>query len=495
MSITGIGSRSALAAQSLLDMRRQLDDLQRQLGSGKKADTYAGIGLDRGLVVGLRSQLSTLEAFDDSITQVSVRLDLAQTTLGRIGEIGKGVKSAAFQASAVDSNGSTLVKSMAQIGLEEVLGLLNTQSGDRYLFSGRAADQPAVETFDHIMNGDGARAGFNQIVTERKAADLGIDGLGRLAITAPTATSVQVAEDAVSPFGFKLAAISATLTGATLTGPAGSPPAMSVDLAANPNAGETIQFRFNLPDGTSETITLVATASTTPAAGEFTIGATPDATAANLQAALTSAVDKLADTSLTAASALVAAENFFGSPPQRVAGPPPLGSATSLVAGTSADTVIWYTGENGPDPARASATARIDAASTVSYGLRANEEGIRFILQNLAAAAAMTLPPADPNASARSTAINQRLGTNLGGPPDVQKVEDIQTDIANAQATLISATDRHRQTKATLSDMLQEIEGVKNEDVATQILALQTRLQASLQTTAMLSQISLVNYL
>jgi flagellar hook-associated protein 3 FlgL len=83
MSIIGIGSRSALVAQSLVDMRRQLDDLQRQLGTGRRAETYADIGLDRGLVVGLRSQLSALGAFDDAITQVGVRLDLAQVTLGR----------------------------------------------------------------------------------------------------------------------------------------------------------------------------------------------------------------------------------------------------------------------------------------------------------------------------------------------------------------------------------------------------------------------------
>ena len=30
-----------------------------------------------------------------------------------------------------------------------------------------------------------------------------------------------------------------------------------------PNAGETVQFRFNLPDGTSELITLTATTSAT----------------------------------------------------------------------------------------------------------------------------------------------------------------------------------------------------------------------------------------
>ena len=70
MSISGIGSRSAMGVQSLVDMRRQLDDLQRQLSTGKKATSYAGIGLDRGLTVGLRNRLSAIESFQSSITHV-----------------------------------------------------------------------------------------------------------------------------------------------------------------------------------------------------------------------------------------------------------------------------------------------------------------------------------------------------------------------------------------------------------------------------------------
>ena len=43
--------------------------------------------------------------------------------------------------------------------------------------------------------------------------------------------------------------------------------------------------------------------------------------------------------------------------------------------------------------------------------------------------------------------------------------------------------------------MLQQIEGVSNEDVAATIMALQTRLQASLQTTALLYETSLVKFI
>ena len=54
---------------------------------------------------------------------------------------------------------------------------------------------------------------------------------------------------------------------------------------------------------------------------------------------------------------------------------------------------------------------------------------------------------------------------------------------------------RHQQTSATLNDLLQQIQGVSNEQVGTELLTLQTRMQASMQTTAMLFQTSLVNYL
>jgi flagellar hook-associated protein 3 FlgL len=495
MSISGVGSRSSLTVQSLVDMRAQLDELQRQLASGKKSTTYAGLGVDRGFTVGLRSQASTLKAFDDTITQVDFRLKVAQSALQRIGNISNQVRSSTVLGANVVSNGSTIAQSMAYTEVGELLSLFNTQAGDRYLFAGRAIDKPAVDTFDHIMNGDGTRAGFKQVMDERRQADIGgPGGLGRLLITAPTATSVQVAEDAVSPFGFKLASVSTTMTGATVTGPAGSPPAASVDLTVNPNDGEAVNFEFNLPDGTKETVTLTATTATPPGPNQFSIDPTSTAaTAANLRTALTAAIGKLADTSLTAASAVAAGSDFFGNPPQRVVGPP-FTTATATVAGTSADTVMWYTGEDGPDPARGTATARIDSQISVSYGLRANEQGLRWVLQNVASLAAVTYSQTDPNAQARANALNQRINSNLNVPAGTQTIESIVTELSGAQGALGTATARHTQTNNTITDLLGQIEGVPTEQVGAEILAMQTRLQASLQTTAMLYKLSLVNY-
>lgn len=710
MPIMGVTSSSGVIVQALADMRAKLDDLQRQLGTGEKSNTYAGLGPQRALTVGLQAQIDTAAGFDDTITRVGTRLTIAQSSLTAINQAAQSVKQSMVQPSFIlTPTGKTFDQQTAAGQLDTMLSALNAQDGNGYIFSGMSANTPAVGSLDQILNGSGAAAGFNQVLSERKQADLGTNGLGRLvmaapgaaaiagsgatispdapavvtglvnvsgllsaggnlvingktiainpsdnaaavvdainaqsgttgvtatidgsnhlvltsanadtaidvggatsanllaelgiaatttdptnlltqlpAVVAPTdtltitvganppltvtfgngpgqvstlaelqsmllglsggaasvdpangnvsitalnntdsitvggtagvparfgigallatptagATSFSVSEDAAgSPFGFKLAGANSTLTGATIGGPTGNPPGISVSLAGNPVEGDSLTLTFTLPDGTTENVTLSATTSTSPRSNQFVIGANAAATTANLQSALTTAVAKLADTSLVAASAVAAANDFFdvdaGHPPQRVNGPP-FGTATSLVAGTAANTVTWYTGEAGPTSARSTAGARVDPQITISFGMRANEEGIRTAIKNVAVYAATSFSASDPNASAQYGALTSRLAKNFTPPQGAQSILEISSEIANAQIMADGASDRHKQSTAALTDFLQSIENVPPEQVGTELLALQTTLQASLQTTAMLSKLNLVNYL
>jgi flagellar hook-associated protein 3 FlgL len=260
-----------------------------------------------------------------------------------------------------------------------------------------------------------------------------------------------------------------------------------------------VKLAFTLPDGTTEEISLTATTATTPGPGKFAIGSSPTATAANFQAALNAAVSKLADTSLTAASAIAASNNFFdvgaGQPPMRIAGAPPFTAATGLTAGTPANTVTWYTGEMGTDPPRGTAVAQVDNSLTVSYGARANEQALTDSIKNIAVYATMTYSVSDANAQDRFFAVNQRVGTNLAGVNGQQKISDIQAELAFAQSAMTATQQSQAQRGVTLTNLLQGIEQVTPEEAASQILALQTQLQASLQTTSMLFKLSIVNYI
>ena len=615
---------SLILNQSVQTLKNQMTVLQSQLTTGNKSTTYAGMGVNEGFAIAARSQLSGISAFTDTMTVVNANIGVANTVLQAMNDIGKTIQNSSNSSSQVlNTAGQSIGQQTATSQLSSMLGILNTQAGDRYLFSGTAVTTPSVASMDDIMNGTTTQAGLKQVIAERKQADVGTTGLGRVVITSPTTTSVKVAEDvAGSPFGLKLSSVSSSLTGATVTGPTGSPAGISINLGAtNPNDGDKVSFTFNLPDGSKESIALTASSATPPPAGSFAIGATTTATAANLNAALNTAIGTLANTSLVAASAMQAGNDFFNTtgtatgsvvnnqatipapitgatllsgtagtdslgtsfaagdtinvngtpitfvasgatgnqlnvtdnvqtlltkidsitgtstpstisggvislhtdsaaslsvsssntaafaalgfsstatatvPPLRVGGSP-LGSATSLVSGTPANTISWYTGNPGPTAtARASATARVDASVKVEYGIQADEPAIRSQLQTLAVFSAVTTSTTNPNGAAQISALSQRVTQALTAQPGQQTIQDIQTDLATAQATMSDASARQKQAKAMLQSIVDQTETISPDQVASQLLALQTSLQASYQTTSMLSQMSLTKYL
>src|SRR5450432_1590854 len=252
MSINSINYASSLLGQSVRNINNQLSDLSTQLSTGVKSTNYAGMGVNEGFAVAARAQLANISAFGDTMTNVNTVIAAANTALQSLSDTGGQVQSnAAATPQNLTSAGQTIGQQNAQSELSSIVGILNTQVGDRYIFSGTAINTPAVASADDILNGTGTQAGLKQVIAERQQADLGASGLGRLVISSPTTTSVQVAEDvAGSPFGLKLGSVTSSLTGATVTGPAGSPPTVTIALGAtNPSPGDQVNFVFNLPDG------------------------------------------------------------------------------------------------------------------------------------------------------------------------------------------------------------------------------------------------------
>ncbi|HSP23993.1 MAG TPA: flagellar biosynthesis protein FlgL, partial [Saliniramus sp.] len=293
--------------------------------------------------------------------------------------------------------------------------------------------------------------------------DTGVGGSGFLG-TGVAGNTVTVAKVGPAGFGFEIAGSSATGTG--ITTPA--PPAAAFTVNTQPVPGDTISLRLALPDGSEETITLTAVAGAA-GVGQFEIGAGVGATAANLQTALDSAIVERAGTALAASSAVVAAQDFFG---------------------TDAN---WYNGDPGAwEDARSTGPVRIDTTQSVGTGAQANEEGFRTLLTQLAALSAETFVAGDQK---RYESLLTRVAGNLTPAADEQKISDIGIELGNAHATMNGARERHQATNAILQNSLGDIEDAPSEEVAAKLLALQTRLQASYQTTSLLSKLSLVNYL
>ena len=287
MAINGISFGNTILGGSIQSLKAQMADLQSQLTSGKKSTTYSGMGANEGFAIAARAQLSNIAAYTDTMTKINTNIEVGNTALQALADIGTQLQTAANSGSqALNSAGQTAGQQTAVAEFSSMVGILNTRAGDRYVFSGSAIYTQPVASSDLILNGNGAgQAGLKQVISERNQADLGTSGLGRVTISSPTATSVSVAEDAApSIYGLKLSQVTSSLTGATVTNTLAT-----VNLASNPSDGDTFNFTFLQSDGTSKTVQLTATTTVPASAGSFEIGGTTAATATNLNAALTSA--------------------------------------------------------------------------------------------------------------------------------------------------------------------------------------------------------------
>src|ERR1700730_1521582 len=187
MAINSVNYGNSVLSQSVLDLKNQLATLQTQLASGQKSTTYAGMGVNEGFAVAARSQLANISAFSDTMSNINVNINVANTALQSMVDIGTTVQNSANSSSqALNSAGQTIAQQTATSQLSSMLGILNIQAGNRYLFSGSAINTPSVASMNDILNETTPQAGLKQVIPERQQADLGASGLGRLAISSPT---------------------------------------------------------------------------------------------------------------------------------------------------------------------------------------------------------------------------------------------------------------------------------------------------------------------
>ncbi|WP_127753475.1 hypothetical protein [Devosia sp. 1566] len=516
-------------------MQSKMGNLQTQLGTGMKAGSLAEMGRDLPMSLSVRSRLDKIEGYAANIQTVNLRLSFLDKTMSRFDTMEGEARNSAIQGQyGTNDISMATLPGQAAARFDEIVTMLNQDIAGRYLFGGNVTDTPPLPDAKVLLEGEGGRLGFKQMLAERQSADLG-NGLGRLDLPAVAAGSgeVVVAQDGTHPFGFKLSTTSTTGAPAIAVTQPGATGQVSVSFTAQPTPGQSVTIGLTLPDGTETQVTLVASAEDNPGRGAFSIDADPDVMAQNFRSALQGALAEAAGSTLKAASTFAAAADFFSESgvPQRPAGGPP---ATTLADADPAEVVFWYRGEKEGD-ARSGVAAKVDDSTTIQYGLRATESGILKLVQSQAALAVTKYSSeadirakpeneqmrvdahALPAGSARDAALAEYervVGSQyqqsrglFDGMADRQQsalseshnsspgsVERITMDLAIARNAANNASKRHTDYKAQLENILSDVETVSKEDVAMEILALQTRLQASYQVTSMVSQLSLVNF-
>src|ERR1700742_2459038 len=161
MSVSSINYGSSLLGPSVPKINKQFSELSTQLSSGVKSTNYAGMGVNEGFAIAARSQLANITAFGDTITNVNTIISAANTALQSLSQVAGQVQgNASATPQNLTANGQSIGQQNALSELSAVVGILNTQVGDRYIFSGSAIGTPAVASADDILNGTPGKCRF-----------------------------------------------------------------------------------------------------------------------------------------------------------------------------------------------------------------------------------------------------------------------------------------------------------------------------------------------
>jgi len=508
---------TARNASHLTALKNQLNDLSNQVSSGKVATTYGGLGSGRSTALSAQATLSALTGYAAGIGIAQTRTNLAVTSLTQVATIGTSARDALNNGLQSAAATSVAGRATALSDLQTALDTLNQSAAGNYLFGGgNATTQPVVDV-NTILNGatnsDGSKKlGLQAYVADQVTADLG-SGMGRLAVSSAGNNPVVISEpnDATrGTFGFTLGgatssvpSVPAAITAAPFAGTTGTPGSVSFSVTGQPAVGDSVTVTLQMHDGTSTMLTLTAVGGTTETSSTgtgatFSIGASPAATADNLNGALQNALKAAAGTTLAASSTATAARNFFTGSANKPVYPPRIADPSgtpSYVAGTKDSTVLWYQGEDSGTPAIDTQSVQISAGASVGTGARANDTSIQKVLTGLATMAYALPATTSGDVNTAYQAVVDRAGQLLTSAYTSPSVQDTVTQLSLASARLTNASTTNAATQNTVQNTLDGIEQAPTEEVVAKLLDVQNRLQASYQITATLSKLSLVNYL
>lgn len=137
---------SMINTSALTDLQRaqrDLFDAQRKTASQKEAEDLKGFGQDARTVVSLERMRAQSDAYKSSAEELSTRLDLQDTHLGRAADVMGQLKEKLTTALALGDLSS--VAGEISSAFSDIKSSFNATLNGKYLFGGTASDQPPIE--------------------------------------------------------------------------------------------------------------------------------------------------------------------------------------------------------------------------------------------------------------------------------------------------------------------------------------------------------------
>ena len=133
-TLSTLGESNYLISQ-FTSLQGDIQNLQTQVSTGSNTQVYGGLGAQASLDISLRQQADSLNDLQNTISQLTVRTGLVDSSLGIINSAALGVQNEAFQTPSFPTQRTDLVNA-AQSAIDQISQQLQTTVDGRNLFGG-----------------------------------------------------------------------------------------------------------------------------------------------------------------------------------------------------------------------------------------------------------------------------------------------------------------------------------------------------------------------
>ncbi|HNS44099.1 MAG TPA: flagellin [Alphaproteobacteria bacterium] len=123
-------------------------DINTQVSSGLKSQTYKGIARDSQYLLSVESAMDKLDAYNTNGNIALVNVNTIYESLGRVEAMANTMMTAVTAALGGNFGNPAVTQSQAQNALVETSSLLNLQIAGRYVYAGTDIDTPPVDLTD-----------------------------------------------------------------------------------------------------------------------------------------------------------------------------------------------------------------------------------------------------------------------------------------------------------------------------------------------------------
>lgn len=145
-------AQNTLLTSYALQTQSRVGDLQVQVASGFKSQSYSGIASDTSRLLNLESQRSSAKSYITSITTVQTRIKLMSKGIDSLEDVGTQIKNLVTNTNNTQAAFDTNVWQTADDLMKHIQEVLNTQDDSGYLFAGARRDNPPVDTSYATIN-------------------------------------------------------------------------------------------------------------------------------------------------------------------------------------------------------------------------------------------------------------------------------------------------------------------------------------------------------